>query len=75
MRAHEPAPEIASFVIRFVRDPDAAGYWGWVRHVQSDTEIRFTHWQEAQAFIARFAPAALGIEASTSSGGQDALER
>ncbi|HEX6304761.1 MAG TPA: hypothetical protein VFZ76_11265 [Anaerolineales bacterium] len=53
-------PNITSFVIRFVHtDPpvepaSTSGYRGTIRHVQSNQEATFTHWQEAVDFINRF---------------------
>jgi hypothetical protein len=52
-------------VVRFVDATPAAdaaegaeqpqpGWHGTVRHVQSETELRFTRWQDAVAFIARY---------------------
>ena len=57
-----------SFVVRFVHDtPDSAegvaphqatsraqGWYGMVRHVQSNRERQFTRWADALAFIAEF---------------------
>jgi hypothetical protein len=55
---------IHSFVMRFVHvpqeqseqdtEPPAFGWHGSVRHVQSDAELRFTRWEDAVAFIARY---------------------
>jgi hypothetical protein len=56
------SPSISSFVIRFVydqREKDDTGqptYHGSIRHIQSDEEINFTSWQEAEIFIRRFVP-------------------
>jgi hypothetical protein len=62
-----PEPELApetnpvSFVVRFVYDavpgasPASARAWhGVIRHVQSDAERYFAHWQDAVAFIAQY---------------------
>lgn len=60
MESHSPSPSITSFVIRFVHEgletsvlpsnPPRAQR-GSIRHIQSDREIAFTHWQEALEFI------------------------
>jgi hypothetical protein len=64
----DPETHLVSFVLRFVcdgpADPDcgpAAGWHGVLRHVQTNTELHFTRWDEAVAFISRhvaLAPAA-----------------
>ena len=55
-------PYISSFVIRFVVN-DMSGtaserpvYHGAIRHIQSDEELNFSSWNEAEAFIRRFVP-------------------
>ncbi len=55
-----PAPDIASFVLRFTQDVwrassgDPQVRWrGHIRHVQSDDEARFTDFADAVAFIQR----------------------
>jgi hypothetical protein len=53
---------IDSFVVRFVHvSPDTAetadaqaSWYGTVRHIQSDAEMRFTSWDEVAAFVGRF---------------------
>jgi hypothetical protein len=66
----DAAPEsrpVVSFVVRFVYDsaeadgpaPGADGqrpaqWHGFIRHVQSDAERYFTHWDAAVAFIEQF---------------------
>ena len=60
-------PEITSFVIRFISsessehssgDDNFAGstpaYRGVIRHIQTNRELAFTHWKEAEAFIGQF---------------------
>lgn len=49
-------PHVESFVLRFTFDPDAAagdgpGWHGLIRHVQTNTECRFTRFADAVAFI------------------------
>lgn len=57
----EPAPSIASFVIRFVVygvSPDGEqrpySYRGAIRHIQTDEEMNFHTWEDAVAFIQRY---------------------
>lgn len=53
----EPTPEIDSFVIRFVySQTDAVPLRGSVRHVQTNEEKAFTHWQEVEQFVKQFIP-------------------
>lgn len=55
---------INSFVLRFVQEsnPDVVSgggdveWHGVIRHVQSDTELRFVQMDEALAFIAIYVP-------------------
>lgn len=54
-------PDIASFVLRFVQEPNqnpenAEDYRGFVRHVQSNEEFAFTQWKDAVNFIRQFVP-------------------
>ncbi|MBU0511901.1 MAG: hypothetical protein KKD28_01135 [Chloroflexi bacterium] len=55
-------PNIASFVIRFVVDSSANGLQNWppyrgaIRHIQTDEEVNFSHWEEVEKFIQRFVP-------------------
>jgi len=57
-----PPPNISSFVIRFVvsnpgaTSPDQPVYHGIIRHIQSDEELNFSSWKEAESFIRRFVP-------------------
>lgn len=59
MDPHSP-PVIKSFIIRFVVDDaaqpaaDHPRYHGAIRHIQTDEELNFSHWQEAVNFIQRF---------------------
>ncbi len=58
---HETRPNIASFVLRFVRDHSAERqnqptFRGAIRHIQSDEERVFLNWQEAVEFIKTFVP-------------------
>jgi hypothetical protein len=55
-----PETHLVSFVLRFVCEGLAnladkpAGEWhGVLRHVQSNTELHFTRWEDAVAFIAQ----------------------
>ncbi len=51
------SPTISSFVIRFVIDPgNTSSYRGEIRHIQTQEEIHFHLWEEAEAFIRRFVP-------------------
>ncbi|GAB4526969.1 MAG: hypothetical protein Fur0018_12450 [Anaerolineales bacterium] len=45
----------ASFVIRILEasPPPEETLRGWIRHVQSGTEARFTCWEDALAFMQR----------------------
>ena len=51
---------VTSFVLRFIHEqepdrPALATQWrGIIRHVQSEEQLRFTHVEEALAFIGRF---------------------
>lgn len=46
---------VHSFVVRFVQeDPSAAAWRGFIRHVQTHEEIRFTHMHEAIRFMTRY---------------------
>lgn len=62
MMAEFPPPNISSFVIRFVVNnpgdapPDQSVYHGTIRHIQSDEELNFSSWKEAETFIRRFVP-------------------
>ena len=56
-----PEARVDSFVVRFVYEKPAAGadlparaWHGVIRHVQSDAELYFTHWAEAEAFIGEY---------------------
>jgi hypothetical protein len=70
------SPDVASFVIRFVRDQqskaDAPAYRGIVRHVQTDEEINFTCWEEVEVFIQRVIP--LETESRDTKGVSDEIE-
>ena len=54
------SPDISSFVIRIVKEPDprlaASPYRGIIRHVQSDQELSFTRWSDVERFIQRYVP-------------------
>ena len=51
------SPTISSFVIRFVIDPgQEPSYRGEIRHIQTQEEIHFHLWEEAEAFIRRYVP-------------------
>ncbi|MBC8445692.1 MAG: hypothetical protein H8D74_00685 [Chloroflexi bacterium] len=52
---------VASFVLRFVQErtenppaPANADWYGLIKHVQTDTEERFTRLVDALAFMARY---------------------
>ncbi|HET9494954.1 MAG TPA: hypothetical protein VFR15_12050 [Chloroflexia bacterium] len=57
-------PKLVSFVLRFVYDevsegatPGEHGTLGWygiVRHVQSNSERHFTRWEDVSAFVAQY---------------------
>ncbi len=54
-------PDITSFVIRFVGEPNEEAiqtriYRGTIRHVQTDEEVGFTQWQDAVNFIQQYVP-------------------
>ncbi len=51
--------QIVSFVIRFVQDQnkgteESVPYRGAIRHIQTDQEFQFTHWEDAVHFIQQF---------------------
>jgi hypothetical protein len=53
--------KLVSFVLRFVcegsaNDPDTrpTEWYGVIRHVQSDTELRLSRWEDIVAFISRY---------------------
>jgi hypothetical protein len=55
----EDAPIIKSFVIRFIIDaPDTVNptFRGAITHVQTNEEIQFRTWQDAEQFMKRFVP-------------------
>lgn len=62
MMTELPPPNISSFVIRFVvsnpgeTSPNLPVYRGIIRHIQSDEELNFSSWKEAESFIRRFVP-------------------
>ena len=52
-------PLITSFILRFVqdqpgRDVEVHPYRGAIRHIQSDKEVQFAHWKDAEEFIRQF---------------------
>ena len=59
-----PEPKLVSFVLRFVYDEPsehatpgehgAQGWYGIVRHVQSNSERHFTSWEDVSAFVAQY---------------------
>lgn len=59
-----PEPKLVSFVLRFVYDepsegatlgePGTHGWYGIVRHVQSNSERHFTSWEDVSAFVAQY---------------------
>ena len=51
------SPIISSFVIRFVIHPgQEPSYRGEIRHIQTQEEIHFDEWNEAETFIRRYVP-------------------
>ena len=54
------SPLISSFVIRIVEEPvpqyPGPIFRGMIRHIQSDQEISFTNWGDAETFITKFVP-------------------
>lgn len=51
------SPTINSFIIRIIVQEEALGLpslRGTVRHIQSDQEINFNRWDEAEAFMQSF---------------------
>jgi len=65
-----PYPNISSFVIRFVQVQSVDNhsqpvYRGSIRHVQSDSEIGFTHWEDAVTFIQKYVPINMESPADT----------
>lgn len=64
-----PGTTIASFILRFIREPlpDApSGAWrGIVRHIQTGEQFGFTRLEDAMAFIARRMEAASGMKELT----------
>lgn len=56
-----PKTTIVSFIIRFVQDqPETEAethtYRGAIRHIQSDEELIFKCWHEAENFIQQYIP-------------------
>ncbi|MCB9135553.1 MAG: hypothetical protein H6636_09005 [Anaerolineales bacterium] len=52
-------PEIDSFIIRIVHshpEETSAQLRGSIRHIQTNEEKAFTHWQEVEQFMKRFIP-------------------
>lgn len=67
-------PNITSFVIRFVHSTasdrlDANAYLGYIRHIQTDQEIVFTRWAEAESFLEKFVH--LGGDSNSTRKGKD----
>lgn len=55
----DQSPNISSFVIRFIHGEtigEGRGFRGTIRHVQSNQEISFNRWEEAERFIQTFVP-------------------
>jgi predicted small secreted protein len=57
----ESKTNIDSFIIRFVQektdsDANQCAYRGEIRHIQSDEEVTFKCWAEAETFIQNFIP-------------------
>lgn len=56
-----PKTNIVSFIIRFVHnqpeaDAEPLAYRGAIRHIQSDEELVFKCWDEAEDFIQQYVP-------------------
>lgn len=55
-----PETAVNSFILRFVQETagngeeETAAWHGTIRHVQSNSEIRFTQLEEALAFLGRY---------------------
>jgi hypothetical protein len=56
-----PEAKLVSFMLRFVYEEalddaegQGMGWYGVIRHIQHDTERRFTRWADALAFIAEY---------------------
>ena len=50
---------ISSFIVRIVHSKTTAGsysYRGSIRHIQSNREFQFVHWDEALGFMKSFLP-------------------
>lgn len=60
------SPEVASFLIRFVKEQseksEEINYRGVIRYVQTDEEISFTSWNEVEAFIQRVIPLEIKVD-------------
>jgi hypothetical protein len=53
----EPTPDIDSFIIRFIHSQlDNVQLRGSIRHIQTNEEKAFTHWQEVEQFVKQFIP-------------------
>ncbi len=64
-----PEAKVTSFVLRFVHEdppPHTNGretdWYSVVRHVQSDTERRFTRWEDLVAFIGQYVDLSKGAK-------------
>lgn len=59
-------PDVASFLIRFVRDQSKAEtvttFRGLIRHIQTDSEQTFTCWEEVESFIQQVIPLEINNE-------------
>jgi hypothetical protein len=60
-------PTIVSFIIRFVQDQPVKDtavrpYRGFIRHIQTDEEVQFSHWEDAEFFIQQFVPIDKGLK-------------
>lgn len=57
MQSNKRPFEASSFVIRIIHSTSAEVptiHRGTIRHVQSNEEIQFSMWEEAEAFLKRF---------------------
>ena len=55
-------PNISSFIIRFVVENSTDSkqslppFRGAIRHIQTDEEVNFVHWEDVEKFIRHFVP-------------------
>jgi hypothetical protein len=49
-----PKTQVSSFVLRFVQEQPRTSWYGLVRHVQSNEELRFSRMEDVLDFLARY---------------------